>query len=156
MNPRRDINAVTQHGVIGEHDVANMNPDPDSQFGVAGERGLNLTRAANCIESAVEARKGPVADLADQPSVEMRQDSAQQLAMGRERAHRQLFVAAHERGVTDDIAEHDRRQFARRICRQGIGRTRHWDPLFDSIGSKPGTPGYYSGVCRSAKPHCRL
>jgi len=87
VNPRRDINAVTQHSVVGEHYVANVNPDPDPQFTVAGERGLDFTCATNRIESAVEARKGTVADLADLPSVETRQDAAQQLAMRRQRAH---------------------------------------------------------------------
>src|SRR5277367_3894034 len=50
------------------------------------------------------------------------------------------LVAAHESGVADDIAEHDRRKLARRIWREGIGRTRHRSLPFDSIGPKTGTP----------------
>lgn len=65
MNPRRRVDAVTQHGVIGEDHVANVNSDPDSQFTVAGERGLDFARAVNRIDRAVKARQGIVADLAD-------------------------------------------------------------------------------------------
>src|SRR5208283_4852452 len=61
------------------------------------------------------------------------------------------LVAAHERRVADDIAEHDRRQFTCRIWREGIGRTRHRSLPLDSIGPNKERPGYYSGVRHSAK-----
>src|SRR5271154_6941378 len=61
------------------------------------------------------------------------------------------LVAAHERRVADDIAEHDRRQFTRRIWREGIGRTRHRSLPLDSIGPKQERPDCYPGPRHSAK-----
>jgi hypothetical protein len=73
----------------------------------------------------MKARKRAVADFADQSAVESRQDRAQVLPMLAHRTQTLTLIAAHDRGVADDVAEHYRRQFARRTCRGGVGRNRH-------------------------------
>src|SRR5216684_5354258 len=58
-------------------------------------------------------------DLADQAPVEPRQYRAEQLAMIVQRPKSLPLVAAHDRGIACDIAEHDRGKLARRICALG-------------------------------------
>ena len=156
VNARRDIHSVAEHGLVGEDHVADVNPDAQAQLRILHQRCLQLACAIDRIDRAVKARQGAVADLADQSAVEQRQHRAQMLAMLAHCTQTLALVAAHERRVADDIAEHDRRQLARRIWREGIGRTRHRSLPFDSIGPKQERPGYYSGARHSAKPRSRL
>src|SRR5580692_1684065 len=61
------------------------------------------------------------------------------LAMLAHRTQSLTLVAAHDRGIADDVTEHDRRQLTRGICRQRIRGTRHRGLPFDSIGLETGS-----------------
>ena len=125
MNPRSDVHTVTEHGIVGEDDVADVDADAKMKIGVVPERGLDFTRAAHRVHGAMEARQGPVANLADQPPVEKRQQRAQQIAMRRQCSHCLMLVAGHDRRVAGDIAEHDRGQFAFGRRRIRVRGSRH-------------------------------
>ena len=60
------------------------------------------------IDRAIEAAQRTVPDFSDQAPIEVRKESAKRAAMRIEGAHRSLLVAAHNRGVARDIAEHYR------------------------------------------------
>ena len=111
MDSRGDIHAVAQHGFVRKHHVAQVDSDAQLQ-GVVLQRGLSCKRAVHGVQSAMEARQRTVADLADHPPVEPRQYRAQEFAMILQGPQSLALVAAHDRGVARDVAEHDRGQLA--------------------------------------------
>src|SRR5260370_338568 len=99
VNPRRDVYSVADDIVVGEHNVADVNSDPQPKLRIIQQGGLELASTIDRVSRAVEAGEGTVSDLAKHPAVEFRKKRAEQFAMLRQRADRLRLVAAHDQGI---------------------------------------------------------
>jgi hypothetical protein len=79
MDARGDIHPITKHTLVREEHVADVNPDPHSALGVTLESRLDLAGTVQGIDRAVEARQRAVADLANHPAVEFRDQGSSTL-----------------------------------------------------------------------------
>ena len=127
VDARGDVDSVAHHAALGKQHVADVNADSHLRRPVAAERRLHRSRIMDCIKRAVEAGERAVTDVADHPAVETRHQRSHQVAMPGQGADCCALIAPHQGCVPGDVAEHYRRQLARRVCRGCLRRTRHQD-----------------------------
>jgi hypothetical protein len=110
-----DVDAVAQEVVAVDHDVAEVDADPEFDPVGTGPPGvdlrdlfLDLERRADRPDGARELRDRAVAGAAEHPALVLRDHFVDQGPAGAQRRQRRLFVARHQPAEADHVGRQDR------------------------------------------------
>jgi hypothetical protein len=106
LEPSSDVHAVAEDVVVLDHDVADIDADPEAhpaslRLASVGplKRRLDLDRAVNCVEHAGEFGEHAVARGIRDPASMLGNELVGKDTTGGQRRHRRFFVAMHQAAV---------------------------------------------------------
>src|SRR5581483_4931937 len=132
FEPRRDVDGVAEQVVAIDHDIPQVNPDPERHTAVAGDLGiaprhsaLHFQRAAPGVDDARKFGEDAVAGGLDDATAMDRDSRVDQLhPYGVQLRERAFFVDADQAAIAGDIRRQHRRE-----------------PAFDALGvHRPAVP----------------
>jgi hypothetical protein len=118
FQPRRHVDRVAEHVLVGDDDVAEMKPDAEGLAAIGGRAGVALDHAAlqldgraYRLDGTAELDQHAVTHRLDDAAVEALDHRRHQLGeMGTQIDQRALLVGAHQPAVAVDVGDQDGRE----------------------------------------------